>query len=73
MATGDTAMMSEANNTAKKVCDAMVGEHEILAKYFFSGHVHKYRLKDTVSVERHRKGVLSRHRQQSWYLPGVIL
>ena len=51
-------MMSEADDTAKKLCDALV---------------HKYRLKDTVWVERHHKDVLSRHRQQSWYIPGVIV
>ena len=67
------AMMSEADDTAKKVCDAMVAEHAKRAEYFPSGEVHKYRLKDTVWVERHHKDVLSRHRQQSWYIPGVIL
>ena len=32
-----------------------------LAEYFPSMEVHKYRLKDTVWVERHHKDVLSRH------------
>ena len=66
-------MMSKADDTAKKVCDAMVAEHAKRPEYFQSGEVHKYRLKDTVWVERHHKNVLSRHRQQSWYIPGVIL
>ena len=66
-------MMSQANDTATKVCDAMVAEHAKRAKNFQSGEVHKYQLKDTVLVEQHHKNVLSRHRQQSWYIPGVIL
>ena len=40
-------MMSEANNTARKVSDAMVAEHAKWAKYFQSGEFYKYRLKDT--------------------------
>ena len=64
-------MMSEADDTAKKVCDALVAEHAKRAEYFKSGKVHKYRLKDTMWVERHHNDVLSRHRQQSWYIPGV--
>ena len=67
------AMMSEADYTAKKVCDAMVAKPAKRAEYFPSGEVHKYRLNDTVWVERHHKDVLSRHRQQSCYIPGVIL
>ena len=67
------AMMSEAEGTAKKVCDAMVAEHAKGADHFQSGKIHKYRLKETVWVERHHKDVLSQHRQQSWYIPGVIL
>ena len=51
----------------------MVAEHAKRAEYFQFGEVHKYRLKDTVWVERHHKDVLSRHRQQSWYTTGVIL
>ena len=51
----------------------MVVEYAKRAEYFHSGEVHKYRLKDTVWVERHHKDVLSRHRQQSWYILGVIL
>ena len=66
-------MMSEADDTAKKVCDAMVVEHAKRAEYLQSGEVHKYRLKDTVWVDRHHKDVLSRHWQQSWYIAGVIL
>ena len=66
-------MTSRADDTAKKVFDAMVAEHAKRAEDFCSAEVHKYRLKDTVSVERHHKDVLSRQRQQSWYLPGVIL
>ena len=29
--------------------------------------------KDMVWVERHHKDVLTRHRQQSWYIPQVIV
>ena len=43
------AMMSEADDTAKKVCDAMVAGHAKRAEYFQSGEVHKYPLKDTSS------------------------
>ena len=66
-------MMSEADDTSKKVCDTMVAEHAKRAEYFQSGEVHKYWLKDTVWVEQNHKDVLSRHPQQSWYIPGVIL
>ena len=67
-------MMSDtANYTAKKVSDAMVAEHAKRAEYFQAEEVHKYRLKDTVWLERHHKGVLSRHQLQLWYIPGVIL
>ena len=66
-------MMSKADDTAKKVCDAMVAEHAKRAEDFQSGEVDKYRLNDTVWVEQHHKHVLSRHRQPSWYIPGVIL
>ena len=66
-------MMSEDDDTAKKVCDAMLVEHARPAKYFQSEEAGKYRVKDTVWVERHHKDVLSIHRQQSWYIPGVIL
>ena len=68
-----TAMMSKADDAAEKVCDAMVAQHRKRAEYFRSGDVHKYRLKDTVWVERHHKDSLSWQQQQSWYLPGVIL
>ena len=66
-------MMSEADDMARKVCDAVVAEHAKRAEYFNSGDVHKYRLKDSMWLERHHKDVLSRHQQRSWYLPGVIL
>ena len=65
--------MSEAEDTANKVCDAMVAEHARRAEYFQSAEDQKCRLKDTVWVERNHKDVLSRHRQQSWHIPGVIL
>ena len=51
----------------------MLAEHARRAEYFQSRKVHKYRLKDTAWVGRHHKDVLSRHRQQSWYITGVIL
>ena len=66
-------MMAEADNTAAKVCRALQNEHEKRAKYFKQGKVQKYALQDTVWVERHHKDVLSRHRQASWYVPGVIV
>ena len=66
-------MMFEADDTAKKVCDAMVAEHAKRAEYTESGEVQKYRLEDTMWLERHHTDVLSRHRQQSWCIPGVIL
>ena len=67
------AMMSEAEDMAAKVCKALQDEHEKRAKYFKQGKVHKYALRDTVWVERHHKDVPSRHRQASWYVPGVIV
>ena len=67
------AMMSEADATAAKVCTSLYDEHEWRAKYFKAGKIHKYSLRDTVWVERHHKDVLTRHRQQSWYIPGVIV
>ena len=66
-------MMAEADDTAAKVCKALQNEHEKRAKYFKQGKVQKYALQDTVLVERHHKNVLSRHRQASWYVPGVIV
>ena len=66
-------MMSQADDRSKKLCDAMVAEHAKWAECVCSGDVHMYRLKDTVPVEPHHKDVSSRQRQQSWYLPGVIL
>ena len=67
------SMMAEADDTAAKVCKALQDEHEKRAKYFKQGKVQKYALQDTVWVERHHKDVLSRHRQASWYVPGVIV
>ena len=67
------AMMAEADDTAAKVCKAFQDEHEKRAKYFKQGKVQTYALQDTVWVERHHKDVLSRHRQASWYVPGVIV
>ena len=67
------AMMSEADDTAAKVCKALQDEHDKRAKYFKQGKVQKYALQDTVWVERHHKDILSRHRQASWYVPGVIV
>ena len=58
-------MMSEADDTAKKVCDTMVAEHAKRAGYYQSRKITKYWLKDIVWVERHHKDILSRHRQQS--------
>ena len=65
-------MMAEANDTAAKVCKALQDGHEKRAKYFKQGNVQNHALRDTVWVERHGKDVLSRHRQASWYVPGVI-
>ena len=65
--------MSEADATAAKVCKSLHDEHERRAKYFKEGKIHKYSLKDTVRVERHQEDLLTRHRQQSWYIPGVIV
>ena len=67
------AMMAEADDTAAKVCKALQDEHEKRAKYFKQGKVQKYALQEAVWVERHHKDVLSRHRQASWYVPGVIV
>ena len=67
------AMMSEAGDMAAKVCKALQDEHEKRAKYLKQGKVQKYALRDTVWVERHHKDVLSRHRQASWYVPGLIV
>ena len=67
------AMMAEADDTAAKVCKALQDEHDKGAKYFKQGKVQKYALQDTVWVDRHHKDVLSRHRQASWYVPGVIV
>ena len=68
-----SAMMAEADDTAAKVCKALQDEHEKRAKYFKQGKVQKYALRETVWVQRHHKDVLSRHRQASWYVPGVIV
>ena len=68
-----SAMMAEADDTAAKVCKALQDEHDKRAKYFRQGKVQKYALRDTVWPERHHKDVLSRHRQASWYVPGVTV
>ena len=60
-----TSMMSKADDAAEKVCDAMVAHHAKRVEYFRTRDVHKYRLKDTVWVERHHKDILSWHQQQS--------
>ena len=67
------AMMAEADDRAAKVCKALQDEHDKRAKYFKQGKVQKYALQDTVWVERHHKDVMFRHRQASWYVPGVIV
>ena len=67
------AMMAEADDTAAKVCKALQDEHEKRAKYFKQGKVQKYALQDTLWVEWHHKDVLSRRRQASWYVLGVIV
>ena len=64
---------SEADAMAAKVCKSLQNEHEQRAKYFKEGKIHRYSLKDTVRLERHRKDVLTRHRQQSWYMLEVIV
>ena len=66
-------MISEADDTAAKVCKSLHNEDEPRAKYFKQGKIHKYSLKDTIWVEHHHKDVLTRHGQQSWYMPGVIV
>ena len=66
-------MMSQADATAAKVCKSLHDVHEQRAKYFKEGKIHIYSLKDTVWVERHHKDVLTCYRQQSWYIPGVIV
>ena len=67
------AMMSEADARASKVCKSLHDEHERRAKYFKEGKIQKYSLKDTVWVERNHTNVLNRHRQQSLYIPEVIM
>ena len=67
------ATTAEADETAAKVCKALRDKHDKRAKYFKQGKVQKYALQDTVWVEQHHKDVLSKHRQASWYVPGVIV
>ena len=67
------AMMSEADATAAKVCKSLHDERERRAKYFKESKIHKYSIKDTVWVQRHHKDVLTQHRRQSGYTPGVIV
>ena len=62
------AMISEVDATAARVCTSLHDEHERRAKYFKEGKIHKYSLKNFVWVESHHKDVLTRHRQQSWYI-----
>ena len=69
----DDGMMSEADDTAAKVCKSLHDDHERRAKYFKEGKIWNYSLKDTVWVERHHNYVLTRHRQQLWYILGVIV
>ena len=66
-------MMSEADAIAANVCRSMHDRHERRAKYFKEGQIHKYSVKKAVWVQPHHKDVLTRHRQQSWYIPGVML
>ena len=68
-----SAMMAEADDTAAKMCKALQDEHEKKAKYFKQKKVQKYALRHTVWVERHHKDVLSRHRQASCCVLGVIV
>ena len=66
-------MISEADSTVAKVCKCLHDEHERRAKYFREGKISTSSLKDTVLMERHHNDVLTRHRQQSWHIPGVIV
>ena len=66
------AMMSEADDTAKKVCDAILAEHAKTAKHLRLREFHKYRVKDTLWVERHHKDTVSRPWHYLWCIPGVI-
>ena len=66
-------LCTEADDTAAKVCKALQEEHDKRAIHFKQGKVQKYAHQDTVWVERHHKDVLSRHRQASWYVPGVMV
>ena len=43
-------MITEADDTARKVYNAMVAENTRRAEYFQSGEVHKYWLKDNILV-----------------------
>ena len=65
-------MMAEVDDTAARVCKTLQDEHEKRAKYFKQGTVEKYALKDTIWVKRQHKDVLSKHRQASWCVPGLI-
>ena len=67
------SVMAEADDTAATVCKALQDGHEKGAKYFKRGNVKKYALRENVWVQRHHKDVLSRHRQASWYVTGVIV
>ena len=63
-------MMTEADAMASEACNSLHDEHAQRAQYFKEGKIHKSSLKKTVLVERHDEGVLTQHRQQSWYTPG---
>ena len=62
------AVMSETDTTAAKMCKSLHDEHVRRVEYSKKGKIHKYSLKDTVWLERHRKDVLTCHRHQSWYI-----
>ena len=57
-------MRSEADDTAKKECDAMLVVQPKRAQYFESREVPKHQLKDTVWPGRHQNELLSRQRPQ---------
>ena len=63
---GGRPCLKKADATEAKVCKSLHDEQKRGAKYFKEGKIHKYSVKDTLSVEHHHKDVLTRHRQQSW-------
>ena len=64
-------MIFEADNTARKLCDAMVAEHAKRV-ILIRGSWHGCNV-DAVWVEQQNKDISSRGQQQSWYISGVIL